>query len=245
VWLTNTDKQLMPVTKEILRVFCSWYGIDEKDVTEFRQRLDEVAKIKPFSPNAAAFNTPVQVPQTVAPPAATPSATRAARNAAAAKPATPVPQPTKAVRSGLRTYSDYSKLMKSTYLNADWLTIPAIDSITRQEYPMKYLGVWGSTKVNINTAPRHVLEAAFAFGGDGDKIADALIMQRREKPFTSIDEFRRKNIGYGGQIQKCENYITTQSDVFTIRITATNGPAKCTAIAAVLRNGQKINAVFE
>lgn len=113
---------------------------------------------------------------------------------------------------------------------------------------MKYLAIWGSTQVNINSAPRHVLEAAFAFGGDGDKIAEAIIEQRRQKPFKSIDDFRRANLAFSSQIQKTEKYITTTSEFFTIRITATNGPAKCTATVAVLKQGPKakpITAVFE
>lgn len=256
VWLTNTDKQLLPVTKEILRVYCSWYGINEKDVTDFRTRLAKVSEIKPFNPNATAFSS--IVPTTVSvgsaaavigPTSASTPARTARGTAATATPQTAPAQPgAQMMRVGLKTYSDYSRLMKTTYLNADWLTLPVFESQTRKEYPLKYLGIWGSTKVNINTAPRHVLEAAFAFGGDGDKIADAIIRQRQEKPFASIDDFRRQNIGYGGQIQKCENYITTQSDVFTIRIVATDGPARCTATAAVLRQGRnitKINAVFE
>jgi hypothetical protein len=240
VWMTDTDKQLRPTTLEVLRVFCGWYGVDEKDIAEFQQKLDKVAEIKPFTPGLMPTG-PVQSVQAAQPPAPTTRNTR--------RSVTPVVRPVINVpRLASRNYTDYAKLMGSSLVDATWLTVPIIEGRSRQEYPMKYLGVWGSTQVNINTAPRHVLEAAFTFGGDADKIADALIEQRRKEPFKTIDDFRRKNLGYGAQIQRAEKYITTTSTFFTIRITATNGPAKCTATAAVLKKGGnivKIAAVFE
>jgi hypothetical protein len=251
VWLTSADKQVTPVTTQILQVYCAWYGIADKDVEDFRKSLEKVAEIKAFSPAAVVPTAQIRTTALTSPAAQqTPTQpVRTARGtAASAKTTAPTQVTTQTMRSGVQNISDYSRLMKSTYISADWLTIPTIESATRQEYPLKYLGVWGSSKVNINTAPRHVLEAAFAYGGDGDKIAEAIIVQRQEKPFATIDDFRRKNIAYGGQISKAQDYITTQSDIFTIRITATNGPARCSAVAAVMKVGTnvtKINAVFQ
>jgi type II secretory pathway component PulK len=248
VWMTMTDPELKSEKQEVLRVFCSWYDIDKKDVAEFQKNLDQVAQIKPFAVSLApvVITKPAPVVAPPVPPTPITPDTRGVH-----KPATqPVPPPPSgpAARSSLSDYADYAKLMASSYIDAGWLTVPVIESSSRQEYPMKYLAIWGSTQVNINSAPRHVLEAAFAFGGDGDKIAEAIIEQRRQKPFKSIDDFRRANLAFSSQIQKTEKYITTTSEFFTIRITATNGPAKCTATVAVLKQGPKakpITAVFE
>ena len=70
------------------------------------------------------------------------------------------------------------------------LAAPTIISQDRNESALKYMDLWGTTQVNINSAPRNVLEAAFTFGGDADKIADEIIKKRREKPFAGIDELK-------------------------------------------------------
>ncbi|HSV27372.1 MAG TPA: hypothetical protein VLH60_05715 [Sedimentisphaerales bacterium] len=234
IWLTSADPQLRPVTREILRIFSGWYGLDENTANQFQEKLDEAAEIRAFT----AAITPQPHVQTVqAAPA--PPATPAARAAAARAPRPPVAP----LRSPARTHSDYAKIMAGSIVDAEWLTQPIIEGRDRLEYPMKYLGVWGSTQVNINTAPRHVLEAAFAFGGDADKLADYVIMQRREKPFESFDDLRTRNLAYSAQLQRSERYITTQSNFFTIRITAANGPVKCTATVAIIKQGGNITKI--
>jgi hypothetical protein len=276
VWMTMDDPEIKREKKEVLKNFCSWYDIDEKDVTDLQEKLDLVAEIKPFTFNSAS-STAVKPLLTAGPltgPAAThgsgrtetqPGSRRGGRSETrtnvrgarksetqpGAQTATqPVPTGPKiiVVRPTVRNYADYAKLMASSYIDAGWLTVPVMESRSRQEYPMKYLALWGSTQVNINSAPRHVLEAAFAFGGDGDKIAEAIIQQRQIRPFTGVGDLRRQNLAFSSQIQKSEKYITTASTFFTIRVTATNGPAKCTATAAVMKKGGQaipITVVFE
>ena len=102
------------------------------------------------------------------------------------------------------------------------------------------MGMWGSSTVNINTAPRHVLEAAFTFGGDADKIAEQIIQRRRIKPFTDMEDFRKSLFRYSDSIGKCGDYITTVSEFFTIRITAISGVAKASAIIAVTKSDKKV-----
>ena len=108
---------------------------------------------------------------------------------------------------------------------------------------LKYLGAWASMKVNINTAPRHVLEAAFIFGGDADKIADEIIRLRRAKPFDSINELKDALYRYGDSIKKCESYITTTSSFFTIRVRAVSGGAEASSIIAITKDGKKVQRV--
>jgi len=243
VWMTTTEQDTRPAAQEVLRVFCSWYNMSPDTVADLQEKLDEAAKVKAFSPSAAAVVVaPTPQPRPVTPARGVARGTTA--QAAQQKP----PTPARAVRSPLRNYADYAKLMSSAVIDADWLVTPAIETESRNECPIKYLGIWGATQVNINSAPRHVLEAAFAYGGDGDKIADAIITQRQEEPFASIDDFRKKNLAFSLQIQKARDYITVRSNIFTIRVTATNGPATCAATAVVYKQGRKatkIAAVFE
>jgi 16S rRNA C1402 N4-methylase RsmH len=105
------------------------------------------------------------------------------------------------------------------------------------------MGVWASKTVNINTAPRHVLEAAFTFGGDADRIADEIIKRRKIKPFNDIDELKKALLRYSDSIKKCEKYITTTSSFFIIRVTATSGVAKASAIIAVSSDGKKLEKI--
>ena len=123
------------------------------------------------------------------------------------------------------------------------LASPTIISETRKESALKYMGLWGSTQVNINSAPRQVLEAAFTFGGDAQKIADEIIKIRREKPFKDIDELKKELFRFSDTIEKSKPYITTTSKVFTIHVTAVKGAAKASAVVVVLKEGGKIERV--
>ncbi len=108
---------------------------------------------------------------------------------------------------------------------------------------MKYMGMWGSDKVNINTAPRQVLEAAFVFGGDAVDIADAIIKQRRIKPFKDIDELKKSLFRYSDSIGRCEQYITTKSSFFTVHITVVSGVAKVSSVIAIIKDGTKAEQI--
>ncbi|MHC5074707.1 MAG: hypothetical protein ACYTFE_07760, partial [Planctomycetota bacterium] len=124
-------------------------------------------------------------------------------------------------------------------ISTDILTRPTIQSEKRKESALKYMGFWGSNKVNINTAPRHVLEAAFTFGGDASLIAEEIIQIRKVEPIKDFKELREKLFRYSDSIDKCEPYITTISDFFTIRVTATSGTATVTNVIAIKKEGGK------
>jgi type II secretory pathway component PulK len=105
------------------------------------------------------------------------------------------------------------------------------------------MAVWGSSKVNINTAPRQVLEAAFTFGGDAEKIAEEIIRLRRLEPFKNVEELRQTLLRYSDSIKECEKYIVTNSTFFTIKVTAVSGMAKASAVIAVKRKGKQIKLI--
>jgi len=135
----------------------------------------------------------------------------------------------------------FAKIFHSSLINTESLARPYI--VGREESALKYLGVWGSKEVNINTAPRHVLEAAFTFGGDAKEIAEAIIQRRRIKPFKDIEDLRQSLFAYSDSIRKCEKYITTTSTFFTIKVTAVSGVAEASSVIAVTKNGDEVERV--
>ena len=128
-------------------------------------------------------------------------------------------------------------------IDTEALARPIIISETRKESALKYMGMWGTRKVNINTAPRHVIEAAFTFGGDAKEIAEAIIQRRRMQPFKDIEDLRQSLFSYSDSIRKCEKYITTTSTFFTIKVTAVSGVAKASSVIAVTKTDKTLKRV--
>ena len=98
-------------------------------------------------------------------------------------------------------------------------------------------------RVNINTAPRNVLEAAFTFGGDAVEIADEIIKRRQIKPFADIEELEKALFAYSDSIKKCQKYILFDSRFFTIRINAVKGAAQASAVIAVMKDEDEMQPV--
>jgi len=128
-------------------------------------------------------------------------------------------------------------------IDTEALARPTVVSPGRNESALKYMGMWGSMKVNINTAPRHVLEAAFIFGGDEVQIAEEIIQRRRIEPFVDMQDLKSDLFRYSDSIGECEKYITTVSRFFTIRVTAVSGVAKASTVIAITKDGTRIKRV--
>jgi hypothetical protein len=138
---------------------------------------------------------------------------------------------------------DLGRLVHSSMLDKEFLSRPTIVSDKRKESLSKYMGLWGTAQVNVNTAPRHVLEAAFAFGGNGAAIAEALIRQRQIQPLKDVGELRKTVTRYADSIEKNSKYITFASTMLTIRITAISGAARLSVIAGVVKEGKTVKTI--
>jgi type II secretory pathway component PulK len=134
-------------------------------------------------------------------------------------------------------------MFHSSLIDTEPLEQPTIVVGDRKEYPLKYMGLWGTRLVNINTAPRPVLEAAFIFGGNQVEIAEEIIRQRQQEPFTNIEDLKNKLSRYSESIGICEEYITTQSNYFTIKITSTSGVAGASSMIAITKEGDKVTKI--
>jgi hypothetical protein len=230
VLMGDDDKQLQREALAGFETFCEWMDVNGVQIDELKDQLKQISEIKPFKlglkPITRVERTPISTRTR------TPTRTRRTR--------TPRVQMTRTIIPVSAQIADHAKLLHSSLIDTEVLARPTIISERRKESALKYMGMWGSRKVNINTAPRHVLEAAFTFGGDADEIAEEIIQRRRIKPFTNIEDLKRALFGYSNAIEKCEKYITTASKFFTIKVTAVSGVAKASAIIAITKEGKKI-----
>jgi DNA uptake protein ComE-like DNA-binding protein len=208
-------------------------GSDEYDALTFQ--LSQVSSIKTF--NVELKNVTQRTPVVPAAPSVRRRGTRPQQQVAFK---TTSVSPTEAL---VKQAKDFSKLFHSSMIDTEMLAKPTVESDLRKESALKYMSLWGTTQVNINTSTRQVLESALVFGGNAKDIAAEIIKQRREKPFASIDELKKKLFGYSASIDKCKSFITTSSNIFSIRVTATSGTAKASAVIVVLRENDKIEKI--
>jgi type II secretory pathway component PulK len=218
--------------------FCEWMGYTTEEIGRLREDLAKIGKIKPFKTEfkAAPQAAPPAPPSRVSRP--TSRSTTVVRRAGASK----------AVPAALQIEQqnkEFARLFHSPLVDAALLARPSIVSDTRQESALKYLGLWATRTVNINSAPRQVLEAALAFGSvaDAPKMAELIIQKRKIKPIADVNELKQGLLGYSNSIDKCKDFVTTTSTVFTVRVTARSGVATVTAVAAVSKEADKIKRI--
>jgi len=240
-WMLLNEPEVQREAQAGFEMFCEWMGIEVGQIDSLKDQLKQVGEIKPFSLEFQPITKTVTItPATKPTTTSTKTSDRSIRR-------TYRTQVTKKTISAsdqmVRQNADFAQLFHSSLIDTELLARPYIEG--RKESALKYVGMWASPKVNINTAPRHVLEAAFAFGGPSDapKIAEEIIQRRRNSPFANIEDLKRDLLRHSDLIGKCEKYITTVSTFFTIRVTAVSGVAKASATIAITKDGQKVNRI--
>jgi hypothetical protein len=228
-WALLDTNDLQPAAMAGLELFCEWMKFDHDQIKELESQLKQIGKIKTFNPNIGTITVSDQKTTE-----GTTSGRIGRRSRRTRKETVQVTIPPSA------QLADFAKLFHSSLIDTESLARPTIVSETRKESALKYMGVWASDKINVNTAPRHVLEAAFAFGGDEVEIAQKIIERRRETPFENTDDLRKTLFKYSVSVDKCAKYITTSSDFFIIKVTALSGTARASAVVAVRKNGKKL-----
>ena len=226
-WAILDDDTVQREAEAGFDTFCEWMGMAAKQIGDLKPQLEQVADIKPFKLELK----PISI--------------RTPRKGTTIKKGKVIrgSRFTTTVISPAAQAADYAKLFHSFLLDLEDLARPTLISDRRKESALKYIGMWGSSKVNINTAPRHVLEAAFMFGGDADKIAEEIIQYRLIEPFKDVEELREKLFKYSESIEKCEQYIVTASNFFTIRVTVVSGVAEASAVIAITKNADTIEQI--
>jgi len=239
-WALLNYPELIPETEAGLVTFCEMAGLDAERIESLRVELNTIAEIKPFKldfkPITTVTRTPVIQTRTRG------TVRKSSTGRATARPRVSRKVITVPVQISEQT-THFSRLFHSSLIDTEALARPNEMTGTRKESALKYMGTWGSRQVNINTAPRHVLEAAFIFGGDEVKIAEEIIQRRRIEPFTDIADLKNALGSYSDQITKCEPYITMRSSLFTIKITAISGVAKASSVIAIRKEGANVTRI--
>ncbi len=242
--LSDRDKQVKREAEIGFEIFSELMGLDAGQDSPLIKQLNKISEIKPFQldfrPITRTVKTPIQPRTPISRSGSSQSRSgssirRAPRRTQIRRKAISVPQQI------AEQTTHFAKLFHSSLVDTEGLARPYIEG--RKESALKYIGMWGSRKVNINTAPRHVLEAAFIFGGDQVEIAQEIIQQRQIEPFADIEDLKRKLFRYAGSIRKCEKYITTVSTFFTIKVTAVSGVAKASSVIAITKDGNKVQRI--
>jgi hypothetical protein len=237
-WALLDDAKIKREVDAGFVTFCEMARLDAEQIDTLMEQLALVAEIKPFKTEFK----PIKKTVKTAPKPTTTSRSRTSRTARTTRPNSyikTIPASQQAAEQTLH----FAKLFHSSIIDTEALARPTIVTESRKESPLKYIGIWGSRKVNINTAPRHVLEAAFTFGGNQVEIAEGIIQLRRESVFGTIDELKDELFRFSDSIDKCADYITTTSRFFTIKITAVSGAAKASSIIAITKDGDTVKQI--
>ena len=240
-WLLMDNKSIQREVTAGFETFCEWMDVNEVQLDLLGEQFERIKEIKPFKIDFKPITQVIRQPASA--PQAKTSTSRTTRSRT--RPTAPRPRrKTISVDEQVAEQSaDFAKLCHSTLLDTEMLARPIVISETRKESALKYMGIWATMKVNINTAPRHVLEAAFAFGGDADRIAEEIIQRRRIKPFATVEDLRRDLFSYSDSIEKSQKFITTVSRIFTIKVTAASGVAETSAVIGIVKEGRKVKRI--
>ncbi len=230
------------VPEAAITTFCQVMRMDKDEIESLLEELKEINKIKPFTmdPQPILVKARTSAARTNAAKRTQANRVRTTRGRTAAGAATSQPAAKDELRPAIANAADFAKLLHSSLLREEYLARPLPDTGERVESPLTYLSLWGAQEVNINTAPRHVLEAVFTFGGKEVEIADAIIKRRQEKPYRSLKELTDELYLYKVEIERASKYFTTQSVFFKIRVECFSGIARCTAVATAFKDRKTV-----
>ena len=106
-----------------------------------------------------------------------------------------------------------------------------------------YLGGWGHTQININTAPVEVIEAAFRPLGMTAQMAQAIVDYRRDNPFRSTGTLSKVQGLDRGMLRGVKILSTAKSNTFSVQVSARLGRAHYKLTGSFYRNkkGRLVN----
>lgn len=241
-WAMTNRETVNKQAQAVLSTFCDWMGMSDAEQKTLAKQLEQIAEYKTFELSSS--ETLLQR-QSTASTTRTPQTGRitTTRTAAQTRQVQQQAQAAQAARprSPAENAADFAKLFHSALLDRQSLARPVGHTALPDESPLKYLALWGSQRVNVNTAPRHVLEAALTFGGgDVADLAEKIIRKRQEEPIQKIDDLKDAFYGDSLVIERAKDYLTTTSNFFLIRVVGQSGNARVTAVAAVIKEGRTV-----
>ncbi len=235
VWALMQDQSKQGARNASMETFFEWMGVDKGAQEQLIEQFDGAAKVKNFEigmkPASIEKNEEVKTRTVTQQPDGTRKSEFRTRY-----------RVRKVPRSDSGNYTDFARLV-SAKVNTELLKKNSYSDFRRDENAMKYLGLWGSDKVNVNTAPRNVLEAAFVFGGQEVRLADSVIAERKVEPFKDVEDMKRRLFSFSNNIDNLADMILFESEVFTIKIKAVSGSAVATSTTAVLYKDKKFTKI--
>ncbi len=240
-WKLMADKTVEREVNAGFRAFCEWMGMDYDQMDALETQIADLAEVKPyqteFTPITRLVKSTKSSRSTGTGTSARTLRTQAARNRVQKRETiTPDDQ-------AAQLEVDLTRLFNTTLIDKEPLLQPILLSDARREYALKYIGLHASGLVNINSAPRHVLEAAFTFGGEARDLADAVIVERQKAPIQDLEDFKKNYLRYAEAMEKCEPYICTVSTLFTVRVEASCGVARVTKILILSKDGEAVKTI--
>lgn len=232
-WAITTSASVNRQARAALETFCEWMQMDIFEIEELQKQADDIGKYKQFtiSPKPINYTEKTQVKTTPRTSSSRSTRSRSTRPTTSTR-------IVRKTRPAIAHATDFAKLLHSSLLDTDKLAWAIPDTGDRYESPLKYMALWGSQRVNINTAPRHVLEAAFTFGGDAMEIAQEIIEMRKEEPFKDMEDLKKRLYGYSDSITKTAPYICMRSKFLSVKVTARTGGATVSSVATVIKEGR-------
>ncbi len=249
-WAIIQDPEIEREAEAAVETFCEWMQMERSQIEALIEQMKVVRDIKEFKidPKDVALEEKKGVrsaeedeKQKVANVRKTRDRLRRDRNQQASRDKEETPE--KVTRPAIYHHTDFAKLLHSTVIHVEKLDEPIPETGKRLESARKYLALWGSQRINVNTAPRHVLEAAFTFAGQPVEIAQAVIDERRVKAFASIKDLKDRLFQYSNYFERAEDFIATDSKYLAIRVSAQKGSAKVSAVATVIKDGSKVQPI--
>jgi len=235
-WLVAKYEKTDKRAQYALERFGEWMQMSSGEIEELQEQCEKISEKKQFELNAG----PIVTKETTK----TSTRSTSSRGRRAKKTAATSKTTTK-TRPAIAHTTDFAKLFHSSMLNSEALAVPVIETEDRVESVLKYLGIWGSQHVNVNTAPRHVLEAALTFAvDDPENLAEMIIQQRQEKAFVKIDEIKELGGLTSEEFDKLENYITTTSTFFKVTVTSRSGNVRSQAVLAMVKEGKNAETLM-
>lgn len=238
-WLIANYEEDDKRAKYALESFGEWMRMQPEEIEALQVQCKEIYAEKAFRINAG----PILIRQ---------SSTAARRSAASRFRASRTNRRTSnrvvtQKRPAVAHTTDFAKLFHSSLLDREELAEPIPDTGERVEMALKYLGLWGSQRVNINTAPRHVLQSAFMMATTWDEavqMADEVILRRRGEPFKNVNTLKEIGMLDTDTFNQLRNYVTATSTFFKITVTSRHGNAHANAVLTVVKEGRQTETLM-
>lgn len=248
--MLTKDPELTRALDDALSIFCEWMQMDIEEIEMLAIQLQSVAEKKEYKLKMKPIiilEKTKSTAQSESPETGRARGSRRSRGSRSSRrrPIARKPAPTtkRTTRPADGHIADFAKVLHSSKVNTFSLAKPLPGLMNRYESPLKYLGIWGTDKVNVNTAPRHVLEAIFALGGDQALIAEEIIQQRKFQPFKNIADLREMLYGYNDSFEKVKPYLITKSTYITVEVRAVCGNAKAASVTIVRKVGKSYQQI--